>query len=201
MKKIKELYKKTPGWLIMFAIFLVLYFTGWHKELASQVQGLVLKTGIMDADIPTSFSEDAPADKVGAGFAIKTVPAGDTLMFDQFHGKVVFLNFWATWCPPCKAEMPSIQALYEDVKSEDIEFVMLSLDRNPQEVVQGFMDENGYTFPVYGPLEQLPPEFQSRAIPTTYIISKQGKILFSHSGVANYDTKEMRGFLKELAAQ
>ena len=198
MKKIKEFMNKIPSWAVMLVLFAVLYFTGWHKDIISQVQKVVLLSGLMDADVPEVISEsETDSYKVGTGFSMKNMDDGQAVLFDQFHGKAVFLNLWASWCPPCKAEMPSIQALYEDLEGKGIEFVMLSLDADTQKA-KDYIADNNYTFPVYFPLGKLPGEFQARAIPTTYIVSPNGKIVFSHSGIANYDTDQMKDFLRGM---
>lgn len=198
MERMKKVISKIPSWLIMLLLFGLFYYTGWHKDLISQVQRVFLMTGVLDADVPSEVNQEVNnAVKAGEGFAIRKLETAQTEMFEQFHGKVVFLNLWASWCPPCKAEMPSIQDLYEDMQDEDIEFVMLSLDQDIAKA-KDFITANEYTFPVYLPLENLPEEFRSRTIPTSYIISPGGMIVFSHSGIANYNSDEMKNFLREL---
>ena len=88
--------------------------------------------------------------------------------------------------------MPNIQKLYEKVGSDKIAFVMLSVDEGGMDKVKKFIDKKGYTFPVYMPASQFPQEFYSTAIPTTFIISPQGKIVAKQEGMADYDTKEVR---------
>ncbi|WP_241499029.1 TlpA family protein disulfide reductase [Rufibacter ruber] len=138
------------------------------------------------------------ASKAGAGFEMKDVE-GRVVSFESLRGKVIFLNIWATWCPPCIAEMPNIQSLYEKVGSEEIAFVMLSVDRKGLDKVKKFIARKGFTFPVYLPISQIPEEFNSPSIPSTYIISPEGKIVAQQSGMAEYDTPEMRNFLLKLA--
>lgn len=187
----------------MLAAFSVLYVTGLHTEAIGQVQRLLLKTGLMKADVPDIATDDlsvstaSPAGEagmVGKYFKLTTLD-GNTLNFESLKGKVVFLNIWATWCPPCVAEMSNIQRLYNKVGSEKIAFVMLSVDNKGADKVQKFIQKKGFTFPVYMPASQLPEEFSSDAIPTTFIISPEGKIVARQEGMAEYDTKEMREFL------
>jgi thiol-disulfide isomerase/thioredoxin len=111
---------------------------------------------------------------------------------------VIFLNIWATWCPPCIAEMPNIQRLYEKVGSDDIAFVMLSVDEGGMDKVQKFIQKKGFTFPVYLPDGPLPRAFQSPAIPTTFILSPEGRIVARQEGMAEYDTQEVREFLQSM---
>jgi thiol-disulfide isomerase/thioredoxin len=123
---------------------------------------------------------------------------GTAVPFESLQGKVIFLNIWATWCPPCIAEMPNIQRLYEKVGSDDIAFVMLSVDEGGMAKVQKFIQKKGFTFPVYLADGPLPRAFQSPAIPTTFILSPEGRILARQEGMAEYDTQEVREFLQSM---
>lgn len=187
----------------MLAIFSVLYLTGLHTEAIGQVQRLLLATGIMKADVPepaAAVHYNETAGMAGANFQMVGLD-GKSVSFESLKGKVVFVNIWATWCPPCIAEMPNIQSLYEKVDSDKIAFVMLSVDEGGMGKVKKFIDKKGYSFPVYMPASQFPQEFQSNAIPTTFIISPEGKIVAKQEGMAEYDTKEMREFLQRMVEE
>jgi thiol-disulfide isomerase/thioredoxin len=121
---------------------------------------------------------------------------GKELDVGKSKGKVVFLNFWATWCPPCVAEMPSIQSLYEEIKSEGIDFICVS-DEDTS-TVSKFVKEKGFTFPIYTLVGEKPQFFNTRAIPTTFIISQDGQIVFKHVGAAKWDDKSSIDFIKRL---
>jgi thiol-disulfide isomerase/thioredoxin len=208
MEKNKFSIKNIPGWAVMLGIFGILYLTGLHTEAIGQVQRILLATGIKNADVPaidevataseTASYTTAGAPMAGAGFKMVGLD-GKTVPFESLKGKVIFLNIWATWCPPCIAEMPNIQKLYDKVGSDKIAFVMLSVDEGGMAKVKKFIDKKGYTFPVYMPASQFPQEFYSTAIPTTFIISPEGKIVAKQEGMAEYDTKEVREFLQGMA--
>ncbi|RIJ34207.1 TlpA disulfide reductase family protein [Pontibacter oryzae] len=205
MEKKKFSIKNIPGWAVMLAVFATLYFTGLHTEAIGQVQRLLLATGIKKANVTeetipantTTPTESSGSSMAGAGFKMRTLD-GKTVSFESLKGKVVFLNIWATWCPPCIAEMPNIQSLYDKIGSDKIAFVMLSVDEGGVEKVQKFIDKKGFTLPVYMPTSQLPQEFYSNAIPTTFIISPEGKIVGKQEGMAEYDTQEVRDFLQGM---
>lgn len=192
----------------MLAIMGILYLTGLHTEAIAQVQRILLASGIKNADVPAinevATTSEATADltagapMVGAGFKMVDLD-GKTVAFESLKGKVIFLNIWATWCPPCIAEMPNIHSLYKKMDPNKVAFVMLSVDEGGMAKVKKFIDKKGYTFPVYMPASEFPQEFYSNAIPTTFIISPQGKIVTKHEGMAEYDTKEVREFLQGLA--
>ena len=96
--------------------------------------------------------------------------------------------------------MPSIQTLYNSVDKEKVAFVMLSLDQeNQTRKVEQFINSKQFTFPVYLPASPLPKLLRVNTIPTTFIIGPDGKVASKKTGMANYDTEEMRLFLKELS--
>lgn len=205
MNRNKFSFKNIPGWVYTLAIFAVLYATGLHTEVIGGVQRIMLASGLKNADVPAVAEPVTPttlastsAPMAGAGFQMTDLE-GKVVAFESLKGKVIFLNIWATWCPPCIAEMPNIQSLYEKVGSDKIAFVMLSVDQNGMKKVKKFISKKGFTFPVYLPASQLPQEFSSPSIPTTYIISPEGNIVAQQEGMAEYDTPEVIAFLQKLA--
>jgi len=144
-----------------------------------------------------------PGEKlmVAPAMVVQTVD-GKTIDLQQQKGKVVFINFWATWCPPCRAEMPSVNEFYEKVKN-DPNIVFLSVDvDNRLNSSSAFMKNSGYQIPVYGGnLDGLPTTFYSGTIPTTLVIDKRGLVVFNHAGKASYDGDEFARFVTGLAKQ
>jgi len=124
---------------------------------------------------------------------------GEELDMVNIRGKVVFLNFWATWCFPCIAEMPSIQRLYDSMQSEEIQFMCVSDEDRKK--VSNFVKENGFTFPIYTLVGEKPHIFQTRGIPATFIISRDGQIAFKHVGAAKWDDMTSIVFLRGLCNQ
>lgn len=115
---------------------------------------------------------------------------GNLINYKSLEGKVVFVNFWATWCPPCIAEMVSINELYEQFKTYDnVEFLMVSNESS--EVIQEFMNSKNYNFPVFQSINNYPSEFNVSSIPRTFIISPTGAILVDKTGAANWSSDEV----------
>lgn len=123
---------------------------------------------------------------------------GKAVNLSDLKGKVVFVNLWASWCPPCRAEMPGIEALYKKVDHSKVAFVMLSLDDNAAKA-QKFVKSQGYTFPVYLRTGELPAPFDSNSIPSTVILGPDGQVAARHDGMAEYDTPEFKAALDKLA--
>lgn len=110
---------------------------------------------------------------------------GQSLNMEQFNGKTLFINFWATWCKPCLQEMPSIQMTKEILKNEDIVFLFASDESVEQ--IEGFKTSHDFDFN-YVRAENL-EELNIMALPTTFIFDKKGKLVFSEMGYKKWDEK------------
>ncbi len=192
--------KKSTNWLqyvLMAGFILILFFTDLGSNIRTGVQQLVLKTGVKNA--PTDEPASAQAGTTTGGYpALNLVDAGgNAVSLSQFKGKVVFLNQWATWCPPCKAEMPAIERLYQSLDKNKVAFVMLSLD-DDFVTARDFAKAKQYTMPVFGLAGPMLQAFETTAIPTTIILGPDGQIAQRIEGMANYDTDEFRKYLTSL---
>lgn len=193
MKVIAGLIRPLIGAVLILAVLKV---TGLMGQISYVTQTAAIKTGLLNVR-PEEPEKEKDFDY---NFTLKDLK-GNRIKFDQYKGKVVFLNMWATWCGPCRAEMPGIHSLYEKMKGEPIEFVMLSIDRDQAlPKVESYIANNKYTFPVFMPSGNLATQLQVPSIPTTFIISKDGKIVMKEVGTRNYDTQRMVDFLKKLTA-
>lgn len=203
-KKKEKNSKKT--W-IQYGIFAVvaitLYATGLHTEVIGFAQRGLLATGLMNPDVEEIAQVRNNADTAAmpnltkADLNLKMIDAeGNPRSLQEFEGKVIFLNFWATWCPPCIAEMPSIDKLHEEM-GDEVAFVLLSFD-NDFEKAKDFDTRKGYDLPIFAPAGNLPTMFQSSALPTTYVIDADGNLALTHKGMADYNAPEFKEFLNSL---
>ena len=132
-------------------------------------------------------NKDSFFDLSGKPRLVKGVPApnftlpgldGKMVSLDDYKGKVVLLNIWATWCPPCVEEMPSMEKLYQELKGEDFEILAVSIDESGAEAVNPFMEKHKLGFPVLldtkGDIKTL---YQATGIPESFIIDKDGIII------------------------
>jgi thiol-disulfide isomerase/thioredoxin len=181
--------------LFLLLLFVFYYMFAWWlpggnvlSRKKDSVRGKTLESRL---EVP-SFPSTTLADY---DWTVQSLDGQDFKMTEA-KGKVVFLNFWATWCPPCVAEMPSIQRLHEKLKDDGIAFVCISNEEASK--INQFVREKGFTFPIYTMRGAPPAIFKTRGIPSTFILSPDGKIAFKHVGSAKWDDEKSIDFIKGL---
>ena len=182
---------------VLTALLLVslMQLTGFMATASFYAQSAALRTGFLDAGTeklknPKQFDYN---------FSIKDL-TGNKIDFKKYKGKVIFLNLWATWCGPCRAEMADIQKLYNNVDKEKVAFVMLSVDEDRNSAKVGsYIYNKAFTFPVFMPSGYLPEQLQVPSIPTTFVISKDGNVIAKEVGSKNYNTDKFKKFLEDSA--
>ncbi|TKC12712.1 TlpA family protein disulfide reductase [Pedobacter polaris] len=177
--------------VILVTIVLVILFVPAAK--ATLIQGL-MEIGLFKPSIEDKKSE-LDADLSTIKFKDAT---GKVISLADLKGKVVFLNFWATWCPPCLAEMPSINMFYEQFKNDkDIVFLMIDADGDFPKA-QAYMDRKNYKLPVYTFGSDIPKTLFKGSLPTTVVLDKQGRVSLNGEGAANYASSQFITFIKQL---
>ena len=196
--------KKFKKGLIEYGIFAAIlagiYLADLHTEAIGFVQRGLLATGAMNPDIEQVDNnvDSLEESKTKADFGLTLVDSkGKKVSMEEYRGKVIFINFWATWCPPCIAEMPSINAMYNDIDKSKIEVLMVSFDRNFEKAID-FKNNKNFDFEVYAPAGPIPHMYESNSIPTTFIIDSKGNLVFTHKGMADYNRKDFKDFMKGL---
>ncbi len=128
---------------------------------------------------------------LGVGDARLTAPvlelptlAGERLNLEQYREQVVLVNFWATWCPPCRVEMPGFQRVYDDRREEGFVVIGISTDQAGEAVVRAFLDDRDITFPVAMATREVVRDFGGvRALPTSFLIDRDGRVRQEVTGI------------------
>jgi thiol-disulfide isomerase/thioredoxin len=123
--------------------------------------------------------------------------AGAPVSFARFRGRVLILNFWATWCRPCVAELPSLQQLH--AATADLGVALACVTQEKREVVQTFLAKGAAPLPVYLVEGEAPACFRRRAIPATFVLDPAGRIVMRHVGAARWDDPAVVTFVRGLA--
>src|SRR5574340_1582911 len=130
---------------------------------------------------------------------IKDEVTGRKLMLSDFKDKVLFVNFWASWCPPCKEEMPSIESLFKSMNGNEKFKMITILYQDTYQDGMNYMKQNGYTFPVYSDLDGITAKnFGVTGVPETYIIDKKGILKKRVIGPAEWNSPEAKNFINSL---
>jgi thiol-disulfide isomerase/thioredoxin len=181
-KKLPESTDEKKGFVIILTVVNLLLLAGSAAQADDtkllRKFGLVTQSGFISApDFTTQTLE------------------GQEKGLDDFRGRLVLLNFWATWCPPCRLEMPSLEKLYREFGGQGLEVVAMNFMEGP-EVVTRFIKENGLTFPVLldsnGEIAQ---RYNVRGLPVTVLIGRQGNLLAKSIGYKDWFKKDLRQFV------
>lgn len=174
---------KTILWIVLFVVFLLIAYFTYNALLNS-------KESNTESQIEKTSSEQEE-EKIAAPDFTVFDSQGNAVKLSDFAGKPIVLNFWASWCPPCKSEMPHFNEVYADVK-EDVVFLMVNLtdgQRETQSKGQAYIEDAGYDFPVYFDHELIAAySYQIMYYPTTLFINAEGNIIIAYQGAIDKDT-------------
>jgi thiol-disulfide isomerase/thioredoxin len=191
----KELItKKNIANVLFIGLLLTIFFVPSAKALVMQ--------GLMEIGL---FKPSLNEQKSILNIDLSTIKFKDAknkvVSLADFEGKVVFLNFWATWCPPCLAEMPGIHKLYQQFANDgDVVFLMVDADNNFKKS-QSYLDRKNYTFPLFVPASDVPDVIFKGSLPTTIVFDKKGRIAYNGVGAANYANPKFVAFIQTLKTQ
>jgi thiol-disulfide isomerase/thioredoxin len=152
------------------------------------------------AELPILNKKQTPPDFNLDILNAENAELDNTVQLSNLKGNIVFLNFWATWCPPCRAEMPSMQALYERFGDKGLEFIAVDIMEKETDILE-FLDSYKLSFPIlldsYGNVAN---KYGISAIPATFIIGRDGNIIAKVAGARKWDTPEMINAFEALLA-
>jgi peroxiredoxin len=157
--------------------------------------------GILSPGAPSEGGPPVAAGDRAAEFKLKDLD-GNTVSLSSLRGKVVFLNIWATWCGPCREEMPAMETLYNEFKSNK-DFVMLAVsqDRRGKDAVAPYVEKNGYHFRVLlDPDNTVGDSYDVSGVPETFIIDRRGRIVAHHMGAFDWSRSDVREAVEQLLA-
>ena len=136
-------------------------------------------------------------DQNAPDFSLKDLD-GKNIAFSDYSGKVLFLNFWASWCPPCRNEIPGFVEVYEKYKNQGMVILGVSVDHGGVDLVKSFAKQNNITYPLAMVTRQIIEDYRpGNSIPFTIIIDREGKIRERHLGYL--DKRELERIFLELS--
>ncbi len=181
------------GLAVVLALVLVALSRPQHTLPTLQQVKQAANNLARDEGAPIAAGEDA------APFRLTDLD-GKTISLAALRGKVVFLNIWATWCAPCREEMPSMEKLYERMRKND-GFVMLAVsqDTGGRQLVADYVKKHGYHFDVLlDPQNAVADAYKVTGVPETFIIDRHGRIVAHHAGAFDWSQPDIAGAIKEL---
>lgn len=166
-----------------------------RKYFITSITALVFMMLLSAAITPLVFPDEG---KVAPIFELRDLD-GKKVSLSEFRGKVVLLNFWATWCAPCRAEMPSFENLYRNFKGKGLVVIGVSVD-NSDRTVKSFVREKGITFPILldEKKEVSFDDYGVIGLPVTFLIDRKGNIVEKFFGERQWDSEEIKERIKRL---
>lgn len=167
----------------------ILWLIFWQGALAHGPQGHKIRM--------VAFNRPLPAP----GFTLPD-PAGNPVALSDFRGRYVLLNFWATWCPPCLREMPSMERLSTSVSKSSFVVLGVSLDKEGAAKVNPYLERLGVTFPIVLDIDsKIATVYGARDLPSTFLIDPQGRVVLAAKGERDWAAAEMIAYIQELTAE
>ena len=186
-------YFKITGNILFYGLLVFFIF---NTNAKSWVLQQLVAVGLFKADIKKEGVQKSTG-AVNTDFSFTDIN-GKVTSTANLKGKVIFINFWASWCPPCRAEMPSIDELYKKLKNDDrYVFIFINEDEDKTKAIK-FIEDNHFTIPLHSSTGVVPNEIYSGSLPTTIVINKSGKIVLNHERMAGYNTDEFTQQLQAL---
>lgn len=178
--------KKNIIYLVLVAILAVIAFVPGVKET------------LKEQFFPVATVEQAvTVSEADYNIELKGINVPSTNLKNLRGKNLVFLNFWGTWCAPCRKEWPSIEALYQ-ARKDKMDFVLIAMQDKEEDVVK-FLKENNYTAPVYIAQSPISDKILPRVFPTTYLLDKNGRILLKEDATKDWNSKSVNEFIDNVS--
>lgn len=180
----------------IFAAAALWFVLGSAESAAPVVRGAVAPDFSLPRWVPTDPSAGPGSDSATASAARPESDAAFEL--DSTAGRVVLVNFWATWCEPCEQELPAMQRLYERLPRDRFELVAVSIDEEPEKIA-GFVERYGLTFPiVMDPGKKVASAYQTMGVPESLLVDRDGRIVERYVGPRDWDAPEYVARIESL---
>lgn len=158
---------------------------------------------VLGAAALTRFAADVARVEVGARapeFRVSHIGSGDTVSLrERYAGKVTLVNIWATWCVPCRAEMPSMEQLYTALAPRGFEIAAVSIDEGPAEDVRAFAEELGLTFDIlHDRSTRIQQAYQTTGVPESFLLNREGVIVKRVIGAHDWNSPANRALVERL---
>lgn len=190
MNKFTGFLKKNWSNILFVIVLAVLIFPQTRMPFQVFIQRVISFS-------PSELDSDEQVDIADYSWELTKLEGGKQSL-KASEGNVIILNLWATWCPPCVAEMPSMQALYDNY-GDKVDFYFVSAEEKDR--LTKFLQKKEYNLPVYRETKSPPELFRVSTIPTTFVISKKGKLIMKTTGAADWDSDKMHDVLDRLLAE
>lgn len=199
MQKVKILLKKNGISAVLLAAVIILFVS---PDAKAWVMRQVMATGIVNAKIDEKPDRESPEESATPASAFAVRDAGGNIMdTSMLRGKVILVNFWASWCPPCRAEFPSVEKLYRKFgQNPHVVFMIVNMD-DDHRAGKDFLKKNDYTLPFMVPADHVPADYFQGSLPTTVVLDKKGAVRLFHTGMADYSSDSFYRQMEELIAE
>jgi peroxiredoxin len=167
----------------------------FEKEILLVKRFVVLSIIVM-ALLAGCTDKGAQSDTMASDFSLQDM-SGKTVRLSDYKGKVVLLEFWAAWCPPCRASVPGLEKLHKAYKDKGLVLLAVSMDEGGWDEVRSFITESGITYTVLKGTEDVAAKYQVRSIPMMLVLNKEGKISKRYLGMGSDEDleKDIKAYL------
>ncbi len=184
---IKAFFKKQWSNIFFFAVVLLFIIPSSRLFIQSHLASLFSSS-------PSYIAENEREKMTTYNLVLKDLN-GQSINLNQSQAKPILINFWATWCAPCLAEMPDLEELHKKFK-DDVDFYFVS--QESEKTLNKFITSKNYNLPVFIQQSQLPQPLNNDAIPSTYLIHPNGEIIAKATGAAKWNDEEIHQIIKSM---
>ncbi len=188
-------YKKIKWSNLIFILMILLFIIPQSRKFIQvSLNKLVVNYSPF---VPKELALEKQIQLTPFDYKVKTLD-GISVSNPVGNGKVTFISYWATWCPPCIAELPSIEKLYADYGNK-VTFLLITNEKTT--TVEDFIERKKFNIPAVIPEIETPEKLRERTIPTTYIIDSRGKVIIKEQGAADWNSNKIRDLLDVLLSE